>query len=77
MSSLKEKMKSLKRIIINHDEECVIEVHYKGTPVADLLFSIGDIEMRLSDGKANVKTCVTNPNGFGEHEITTIKYSID
>lgn len=70
-------MSTLKRITINSDEECVVQIMHKGIKMAELLVSIHDIEYRANDQKSNVKVTVYNPHGFGEQEITTVKYSKD
>lgn len=74
MSSLIEKMSTLKRIQMQSNEELVIEVIHRGIKMSELIFSVYDIEYQASTGKANVKANVFNTNGFGEQVVVTVKY---
>lgn len=75
ISSLNDKMTQLKRIQIQSDEEFVVDVMHKGIKMSELIVGVHELEYLAGSGKSNVKVHVINPNGFGEHEVVTTKYS--
>jgi hypothetical protein len=73
MNSLIERMKVLKRIVIEPHEDFVVEVN-DGIKKAEFMVGIDRMEYQMSTGKSNIRIRTINPHGFGEPEIETIKY---
>lgn len=79
MSSLIEKMSTLKRIVIEPDQQIVIEVKKNGLTMSEFVVGLHGLDYQASTGKSNIKVHAINPNGFGEQhtEIVTTTYSND
>lgn len=64
MNSLIERMKGLKSIEIDSEEEFVLKIKHNGIVVSEVLINIQHLEFALGSGKSDLDLNVINPKSL-------------
>lgn len=68
MSSIKEKMKYMPRLIADAGEECVLEIKHNGQTVAEVIIVVSELNYEIG-GKSDVKLSSYNPDSIDNKNI--------